>query len=248
MKRKGDSKRRSVLIGCSMQVGIWVKRVRDFIFFLLSMLLSLQGEQGFVPFDLPPPLAVHPSIDDRHSLCSLTWLPHSKEAFQLLQGSTVWSCPVWLQTKHQRDSGTTSDHQTGLHVILTSCTKGEEDGLRHFAFCVKLLTFYHDAPLVCIFNVQTFGLIFLCVSESVFFLILEPPSCPCGECIAQTSLRQSPCLCYWCCVVCIYNVVVLQSDEDWPPDSYLQELPTALAPQLCSPMAIKSLTMGKLFN
>lgn len=107
---------------------------------------SLQGEQGFLPSDLPPPLTVHPSIDDRHSPCSLTWLPHSKEAFQLLQGSTVWSCPVWLQTKHQRDSGTTSDHQTGLHVILTSCTKREWDGLRHSAFCVKLLTFYHPAP------------------------------------------------------------------------------------------------------
>ena len=63
---------------------------------------------------LPPRCTVHPATDDRRSPRSLNLLPHSQVSLQLLQGRTVWSCPVWLQTKHQRDSGTTSDHQTGL--------------------------------------------------------------------------------------------------------------------------------------
>ncbi len=108
--------------------------------------LSLQGEQGFLPFALPPPLTVHPAMDDRHSPCSLTRLPHSKEAFQLLQGSTVWSCPVWLQTKHQRDSGTTSDHQTGLHVMLTSFTKGGRRWTQTFRILCETLVVLPPCP------------------------------------------------------------------------------------------------------
>ena len=118
---------------------------------------------------LPPHCTVRPAMDDRRSPRSLNLLPHSQVSLQLLQGRTVWSYPVWLQTKHQRDSGTTSDHQTGLRVILTSFTRGEEGGVRCSTFWTKLLTFCHRALPACIVDVQTFGLTRLCASVCFSF-------------------------------------------------------------------------------
>lgn len=100
---------------------------------------------------------------------SLNLLPHSQVSLQLLQGRTVWSYPVWLQTKHQQDSGTTSDHQTGLRVILTSFTRGEEGGVRCSTFWMKLLTFCHRALPACVVDGQTFGLTRLCASVCFSF-------------------------------------------------------------------------------
>ena len=71
------------------------------LFFCCPCCSHPKENRGFLPPSLPPPLKVHPAMDDRHSHCSLTRLPHIKLALKLLQGSTVWSCPVWLQTKHQ---------------------------------------------------------------------------------------------------------------------------------------------------
>lgn len=118
---------------------------------------------------LPPHCTVRPAMDDRRSPRSLNLLPHSQVSLQLLQGRTVWSYPVWLQTKHQRDSGTTSDHQTGLRVILTSFTRGEEGGVRCSTFWTKLLTFCHRALPACVVDGQTFGLTRLCASVCFSF-------------------------------------------------------------------------------
>lgn len=169
-----------------------------------SMLLSLQ--QGFLRPALPPPLTVHPAVDDRRSrpLRSLTPLPHSKVALQLLQGSTVWSCPVWLQTKHQRDSGTTSDHQTGLHVILT---RGEEDGLRHSTFCVTFATM----PFQSAYSVYRHLGSFACVCECVFFfLILEQLPLPLWQTYCPSQLVTVTMLMHLVYIVDVYSSGVVK--------------------------------------
>lgn len=106
------------------------------------------------------------------SSCSLTRLPHSKVALQVLQSITVWSCSVWFQTKHQQDSGTTSDHQTGLRVILTSFTRGGrrrtqmDSDIPHFVWKSWRFAIIPDVR-VCVCS----------------FLILEHSPRPCGKCI-----------------------------------------------------------------
>lgn len=142
---------------CSKQVRIWAMGVRAFIYLVQSMLLPVQGEQGFLsPAFLPHSSPVHPAIDDECSPLPLTLLPHSKLVSQLPEASTDKSCPVWLQTKHKRDLGTTSDDRKGLHVVLTSFTRHEEDVPRHYIFWAKVLTFSHYALPIKIFHVHTF--------------------------------------------------------------------------------------------
>lgn len=58
-----------VCTGCSKQVGMWGMGVRAFIFLMPSMLLSLQGEQGFLP---PPPHC--PSCHGWQALPLAPWL------------------------------------------------------------------------------------------------------------------------------------------------------------------------------
>lgn len=227
---------RSVSTGCNKQACI----SGTFISLVPSTLLSLQGELAF----LPPPLTVHPAMDDRRPLpCSLTRLPHTKVALQLLQGSTVWSCPVWLQTKHERDSDTTSDHQTGLHVILTSFTRGEEDGLRHSTFCVKL-TFCHRALPVCIFSVQTFGHICLCVSVCVFLSNFRTSPAPLWSMYCPSQLVNITMFMHLVCIVYVYSSGGVRAMKIGHLTAIRcqQELPTASALQFWSPMAVKFLT------
>lgn len=119
------------------------------------------------PFGLPPPLTVHPAMDDRHSPHFLTRLPHSKEVFQLLQGSTVWLCPVWLQTKHQWDSGTTSEPLDRVACNANIFHKGEDDGLRHSTFCVKLWRFA-TMPFLCVYLMSRHLCSLACVWLYVF--------------------------------------------------------------------------------
>lgn len=134
--------------------------------------------------------------------------PHSKVALQLLQSSTVWSYPVWLQTKYQRDSGTTSDHQTGLSVILTSFTRGDEDGFRHSTFCVKVcLSPCPSGPYISCPDIL--GLFVVCVFLSNFRTTPSP-------------LWQMYCPSQLVTIYTLYMVYVVWcvNDEDWPPDSY----------------------------
>lgn len=118
---------------------------------------------------LPPTsfFAVHPVRDDRGSIRCSTLLPNGKVSVQLLRGSAVWSCPVWPQTKHRRDSGITSDHRSRLHVILTSFEKVGGAGRTQKFHILCNLSPSCRFP-VCVFSVQTFGLICLFVSACVF--------------------------------------------------------------------------------
>lgn len=113
---------------------------------------------------LPPTssFAVHPVRDDRGSIRCSTLLPNGKVSVQLLRGSTVWS-----QTKHRRVSGITSDHRTRLHVVLTSFEKAGGVGRTQKFHILCNLSPSCRFP-VCIFSVQTFGLICLFVSPRVF--------------------------------------------------------------------------------
>lgn len=223
MKTKWDTERRSV---CTV-ANRWLCELRSsepLSILVPSMLLTLQGEQGF----LPPPLSVHPAMDERHSHCSLTRLPHTKVALQLLWGSAVWSCPVWLQTKHQRDSGTTSDHQTGLHVILTSFTRGERRWTQTFHILCETLTFCHHALPVCIFSVQTFGLICLCVSVCVFPSNFRTTPSPLWQMYCSSQFVTITMLMH------LVQIVYVWCESDWQPDTIRcpQELSTALALKL----------------
>lgn len=192
-------------------------------------------------FLLLPSLSVRPWMTGAPP-CSLTRLPHSKVALQLLRGSTVWSCPVWLQTKQQRDSGTTSDHQTGLHVMLTSFTRGEEDGLRHSTFCVKIWRFA-TMPLQSVYSTSRH----FCVR--VFPANFRTAPSPLWPMYFLSELVTIYTV-YMVCTEYVYSCggVRVMRVGHLTAIRCQQELPTALAPQLRSLMAIKSLTMWKAFN
>lgn len=135
---------------------------------------------------------------------------------------------------------TTSNRQTGMHVILTSFARGEEDGLRHSTFCVKVCCFA-TMPLQPAYSLSRhLSSLTLCVYV-FFFLILDQPPRPCGKCISPASLWLST-LCTWCtCVVYVYS----SSDGGKVTEiGHLtaircqHKLPTASALQLWSPMAV----------
>lgn len=64
--------------------------------------------------------------------------------------------------------------------------KGGRRWTQTFHILCKGLTFCHHALPVCIFHVQTFVLICLCVW--FIFLILEQPPCSCRKCTAPSSV------------------------------------------------------------
>lgn len=145
-----------------MHLCTWGVHVRASIFLIQSMLLSPQGGKAFIPLALLPPLTLHSAMDERRSPCSLTRLPHSKLALQLLQGSTVWSCPVRLQTKQQWDKhNLRPPNRVACNTNIFH--KGGWRWTQTFHILCKALTFCHRALVVCVFIVQTFGLICLCV-------------------------------------------------------------------------------------
>lgn len=112
-------------------------------------------------------LTVHPARDDRRSPCHLTWISHSKLALQLLQGSTIWSCPDWLQTKHQWET----HNLKPLKREAYNTNIFHKEGLRWTQTfqCLSLMFCHHAFPF-CISLVQTLELVCM-----FFFLILVLP-------------------------------------------------------------------------
>lgn len=140
----------------------------------LSWVSPFKQNRAFsgLPSFLPLP-SVCVTMDGRRSPCHSTWKPHSELALQLLQGSTVWSCPVWLQTKHRgthnlkppdRDACNTNIFRNGrrcrtqtFHILCESLMSTEPFQSvclmsAHFnpllCMCVFFLSNFRTAPLL----------------------------------------------------------------------------------------------------
>lgn len=148
---------------------------------------------------LPPTssFAVHPVRNDRGSIRCSTLLPNGNVSVQLFfEAAQLGHAQSAPQTKHRRDSGTTSDHRTRLHVILTSSQRAGGVGRTQKFHILCNLSPSCRFP-VCVFSVQTFGLICLFVSACVFLsnfrttpLLLWQLHCS-NQLVTVTTLMQS---------------------------------------------------------
>lgn len=127
------------------------------------------------------------------------------------------------------ESKLTSNHQTGMHVKLIFFTMG---GGCTQTFCIKSL-----------FRHLVFHVSLLCVDVFVF-LILEQPASPTPKLVASYTMWTA------CVRACVYSSPGgrVMETAHLIAIKCQQELLTALALQLWSLVAVKSLTWRKPFN
>lgn len=180
-------------------------------------------------------------MDGRRSPGHSTWKPHSELALQLLQGSTVWSCPVWLQTKHQRR--THKPQTTRLawmrHSHLSQGATASRSDIPPLVWNSVDQAFPVSVFYVCTLQLT---LVYACF----FCLILAPPhprTRSCGKCFAGQPVAIGAMY----IVHILYLVIVGRESCRWPT-WLLSGVKRSFSFSTCCPTALESLNTMKGFQ
>lgn len=185
-------------------------------------------------------------MDGRRSPCHSIWKPHSELALQLLQGSTVWSCPVWLQTKHRgthnlkppdRDACNTNIFCNGrrrrtqtFHILCESLMSTES-----FQSVYFMSAPFSSLLCICVFFLSNFRT----PSSSLLWQMFRRSACGYERYVHDVHSEYT--------VYSSSGVRVMQKAHLTGIRCQL-ELPTASASSFCSPTAVKILNTMKGFQ